>query len=42
MRPGVPDAIRSLAVGGIKTIMVTGDNYDTAVAISKDAGIIPM
>ena len=40
MRDGVPDAIEKLKKAGIRTIMVTGDNIVTAIAISKDAGII--
>ena len=41
LRDGVQDAIRTLRDGGIKTIMVTGDNHETAIAISKEANIIP-
>lgn len=41
LRDGVQNAIQTLKLGGIRTVMVTGDNIDTAVAISKEAGIIP-
>ncbi|CAL5993241.1 Calcium-transporting_ATPase [Hexamita inflata] len=40
LRDGVPGAIETLRKAGIRTIMVTGDNFNTAVAISKDANII--
>lgn len=40
LRDGVPSAIAALKRGGIRTIMVTGDNYNTAVAICHDANII--
>ncbi|CAL6088450.1 Calcium-transporting_ATPase [Hexamita inflata] len=40
LREGVPEAIEVLKSAGVRTIMVTGDNFDTAVAISKDANII--
>ena len=41
LRPGVPDAISKCQMAGITVRMVTGDNLLTAIAISKDAGIIP-
>ncbi|CAL5988856.1 Calcium-transporting_ATPase [Hexamita inflata] len=40
LRDGVPEAIEMLKSAGVRTIMVTGDNFDTAVAISKEANII--
>ncbi|CAL5993249.1 Calcium-transporting_ATPase [Hexamita inflata] len=40
LRDRVPGAIETLRKAGIRTIMVTGDNFNTAVAISKDANII--
>ncbi|KAH0573804.1 Calcium-transporting ATPase [Spironucleus salmonicida] len=40
LRPGVPEAINQLKMGGIKTVMVTGDNYITAISIAKEANII--
>lgn len=39
-RPEVREAIRKAAVGGIRTIMVTGDNELTAMAIAKEVGLI--
>lgn len=39
-RPDVPDAIRKCHHAGITVRMVTGDNINTAIAISKDVGII--
>eukprot|EP00703_Trepomonas_sp_PC1_P002587 JAP94019.1 Plasma membrane calcium-transporting ATPase [Trepomonas sp. PC1] len=41
LRPGVPEAISNCQGAGITVRMVTGDNLLTAIAISKDAGIIP-
>ncbi len=40
LRPGVTDAIGMLGRAGIQTIMITGDNPDTARAIATDCGII--
>ncbi|MDE5615325.1 MAG: cation-transporting P-type ATPase [Alphaproteobacteria bacterium] len=40
LRPGVTDAIGMLGCAGIQTIMITGDNPDTARAIAADCGII--
>lgn len=42
LRPGVTDAISKCHTAGITVRMVTGDNILTAIAISKDAGIIPV
>lgn len=39
-RKDVPDAIQSCKRAGITVRMVTGDNINTALAISKDVGII--
>ena len=39
-REDVPDAIRKCHHAGITVRMVTGDNINTAIAISKDVGII--
>ena len=39
-RPDVPEAIKKCHHAGITVRMVTGDNINTAVAISKDVGII--
>lgn len=41
LRDEIPDAIKKCKTASITVRMVTGDNMDTAVAISKDAGIIP-
>lgn len=38
-RPEVRDAIKETKTAGIKTIMITGDHLDTALAIAKDLGI---
>lgn len=40
LREGIADAIQKCSKAGIKVIMCTGDNLDTAVAISKNAGIV--
>ena len=40
LRPGIIESIAKVKVAGITTIMCTGDNIDTAIAISKDAGIL--
>merc|ERR1711871_667282 len=40
LRDAVPEAIRKCNVAGVDVRMVTGDNIDTAVAISKQAGIL--
>lgn len=42
LRPGVEKAIDSCNIAGITVRMVTGDNRETAIAISKDAHIIPV
>ena len=39
-REDVPDAIKKCHHAGITVRMVTGDNINTAIAISKDVGII--
>ena len=39
-RPDVPEAIKKCHHAGITVRMVTGDNINTAIAISKDVGII--
>jgi Ca2+ transporting ATPase len=41
LRDGIPEAVQKCYDAGIKVRMVTGDNLDTAVAISKKAGILP-
>ena len=40
LRPGIVEAIVTCRGAGITVIMCTGDNIDTAVAISKEAGIV--
>lgn len=40
LRPGIIESIKQVTAAGITTIMCTGDNIDTAIAISKNAGII--
>lgn len=39
-RPEVPGAIRSARLGGIRTIMVTGDHKRTAAAIAEKIGLL--
>jgi P-type Ca2+ transporter type 2B len=41
LRDEIPEAIKKCKTSGITVRMVTGDNKDTAVAIAKDAGILP-
>ena len=40
MRPTIVDSIEKCKTAGITVIMCTGDNIDTAIAISKNAGIV--
>lgn len=40
LRPGIKDAVAQCHKSGINVRMVTGDNLDTAIAISREAGII--
>lgn len=39
-RTGVPEAITSLARGGVQVVMITGDSEHTAVAMAKQLGIL--
>ena len=39
-RPEVPPAVQATREAGIRTIMITGDHVDTAVAIAKSVGIL--
>ncbi|ESS69465.1 plasma membrane Ca2 ATPase [Trypanosoma cruzi Dm28c] len=39
LRPEVPDAVRKCQQAGVTVRMCTGDNLDTAVAISRQCGI---
>ena len=41
LREEIPQAIIKCKEASITVRMVTGDNIDTAIAIAKDAGIIP-
>jgi len=40
VRAAVPDAVRRVRGAGIQTVMITGDNRETAVAIARRAGIL--
>jgi len=40
LRPGIKDAVAQCHKSGINVRMCTGDNLDTAIAISLEAGII--
>lgn len=42
MREGVPEAVSICQGAGITVRMVTGDNKETAVAIAKKCGILPL
>ena len=39
VKPGIPDRLRELRLMGIRTIMCTGDNRETARAIAKESGV---
>ena len=40
LRPGIPESVARCHKSGINVRMVTGDNIDTAIAISKQAHIV--
>jgi Ca2+ transporting ATPase len=42
LKDGVPEAVIKCGESGISVIMVTGDNKETAVAIAKQANILPI
>ena len=41
LRDGIPEAVARCNEGGVRVRMVTGDNKITAIAIAKEAGILP-
>jgi Ca2+-transporting ATPase len=41
LKKGIPEAVNKCKQAGIIVRMVTGDIKETAVAIAKDANIIP-
>ncbi|CAD8141668.1 unnamed protein product [Paramecium pentaurelia] len=41
LKQGIVKAVQQCKEAGVVVRMVTGDNFDTAVAISKQAGILP-
>ncbi len=41
LRDGIAEAIQACREGGVRVRMVTGDNKITAIAIAKDAGLLP-
>lgn len=40
LRDGIVKSITDLTISGVTTIMCTGDNVITAMAIARDAGIL--
>lgn len=40
VRTAVPAAVRQVRGAGIQTVMITGDNRETAVAIARECGIL--
>lgn len=42
LKDGIPEAVAACKRAGIVVRMVTGDNTDTAIAIAKDANILPV
>ncbi|MFI3174713.1 MAG: calcium-translocating P-type ATPase, PMCA-type [Bacillota bacterium] len=40
VRPEAKEAIADVLDAGIQVVMITGDRYETAVAIAKDAGLV--
>jgi P-type Ca2+ transporter type 2C len=42
LRDGIAEAVRQYNEGGVRVRMVTGDNKITAIAIAKEASILPV
>jgi P-type E1-E2 ATPase len=42
LREGIAEAVANCRTGGVTVRMVTGDNKKTAIAIAKEAGILPL
>jgi len=42
LRDGIKEAVTQCHEGGVTVRMVTGDNKITAIAIAKEAGILPV
>ena len=40
LRSGVREAVAQVRQAGIQTVMITGDNRETALAVAKEAGIV--
>ncbi|MDO9574684.1 MAG: HAD-IC family P-type ATPase, partial [Candidatus Contubernalis sp.] len=40
-RPEVPSAVQKCSRAGIKTVMITGDHQNTALAIANSIGLVP-
>lgn len=40
LRPGIKNAVKNVDEAGIQTVMITGDNRDTAVSIARESGIL--
>jgi len=40
VRAAVPEAVRQVRGAGIQTVMITGDNRETAVAVARRSGIL--
>ena len=41
VKPTTPEAIRQLRAEGLRILMVTGDNWSTAVAVAAEVGLAP-
>lgn len=40
VRKGAPSAIKQIINAGIQTVMITGDNKETAISIAKEVGLL--